>query len=136
MLRTDALKQRISHVICKYCGGRLEIKRMNYSKDNDNRVELYCPDCDKLEYGVEKEIYELACYMVDGLKFNYYSEIEDVDKRKKLNIAKIGETTEWMMNQLGILNEKGFVYEVSMSELVRKKDAVFTAEQLCAEIGE
>ena len=136
MSKVDELKQRIPHAICKYCGGRLEIKRMNYSKDTDNRVELYCPYCDKLEYGVEKEVYELACYVVDELNFNYYSEIEYSDKRRKMNIAKVGETAEWIMRQLGILNEKGFTCEVNLSELVRKKEAIFTAELLEAEIGE
>ena len=109
--RIEHLAQRANRCCCKYCGGELELKMIVFASLKDAGVEIFCPHCNRIEYGVEPEIYRNARYFVENFKFNIYPEMEDTDNARKLNTAKICEILAWNDTQLGYLNDFGFVYE-------------------------
>lgn len=106
--RMEMLKQRVKRCVCKYCGKPLSIRRLVFSDIDDARIELYCNQCDRIEFGVEPEIYYSAVYFVDEMEFNYYPELENTEKTRKMNIAKVCDIMSWENKNLGILTKHGF----------------------------
>lgn len=106
--RVEMLKSRVKRCVCKYCGGKLYLRKIILSELDDDRIELFCEDCGRMEYGVEKEIYRSAEYFVEEFQYNIYPDIDDNLQRKKLNIAKVCEIMSWENQMLGFLNEHGF----------------------------
>lgn len=106
--RVDMLKARAKRCCCKYCGGDLRVKRLIFSDYEPARVELYCENCDRIEFGVEPEIYQSACYFIDELEFDAYPNLDANDTTRRMNIAKVCEIMAWENKQLGILDENGF----------------------------
>ena len=62
--RNERLRGRSKRCVCKYCGGELKIKSIIFNEFIEARSELYCPECDRIEFGVEPEIYQCAKYYV------------------------------------------------------------------------
>ena len=58
--RVDMLKKRTHRCVCKYCGGKLKLRQIIFSEFEDARTEIFCSDCDRIEFGVEQEIYDSA----------------------------------------------------------------------------
>lgn len=114
--RLQQLNFRKEYCCCKYCGNNLEIRRMTFGVNEDVRVELYCPTCEKIEFGVEKEIYAIAEYFVEEMEFQCYFDIEDTTLQKKMNIAKVAEIISWGFLNLGYTNEKGFTYPINVPD--------------------
>lgn len=73
----------------------MELQRLVFSEDDNARAELYCPICEKLEFGVEKEIYAAAEYFVDEMEFQCYSDIENIPQQRQMSIAKVAEIISW-----------------------------------------
>lgn len=48
------LRNRVKHCVCKYCGGQLKLRQISFSEFEDARTEIFCSDCDRIEFGVEK----------------------------------------------------------------------------------
>ncbi|MBO5115580.1 MAG: hypothetical protein J6C02_05545, partial [Peptococcaceae bacterium] len=74
----------------------------------DSRIEIFCPECDQIEYGTEPEIYLSAKYFVETMGFNYYQDLDDNEQTKKMNIAKICDIMAWENKHMGFLKENGF----------------------------
>lgn len=106
--RLDMLKRRAKRCVCKYCGGPLKLRRIIFSDHEDARVEIFCIDCDRIEFGVEPEIYQSAKYFVDELKFNCYPDLDDNQQTKRMSVAKVCEIMAWENKNLGIIDEEGF----------------------------
>lgn len=106
--RMGMLKQRARRCVCKYCGGRLGLKRISFSEIEDARVEIFCKSCDRIEYGVEPEIYQSALYFVEEMGFNYYPDLNQSEKTKRMNVAKVCDIMAWENKNLGILDRDGF----------------------------
>lgn len=106
--RIEMLKRRVKRCVCKYCGGTLKLKRIIFSDHEDARVEIFCKECDRIEYGVEPEIYQSAKYFVEELKFNCYPNLDDNQQTKRMTIAKVCEIMAWENKNLGIIDEEGF----------------------------
>lgn len=98
---------RAKHCVCKQCGTRLEAKRMVYNKYGGSGMELYCPNCRKIEYGTEPEIYRLAQDFVDEVEFDYFVEMEEGIRRDRLNVAKVCEILNWIYKKTGVLTSAG-----------------------------
>ena len=113
--RIQELKGRVKRCCCKYCGHPLEIKQIIFSEHTDARIELFCTSCDRIEYGVEKEIYLSAKFFVEQLKFNHYPDLDDNNRRQQMNIAKVCEIMAWGHSNLGILNHDGFQVPITMN---------------------
>lgn len=110
--RITYLKKRKQHCCCKYCGSLLEIRRVAFSENDEARVELYCPQCQKIEFGVEQEIYATAEYFVEEVGFRCFSDIDNPLMEKQMNIAKVAEIISWGFVNLGYTDENGFCYPV------------------------
>ena len=110
--RIEMLKNRTKRCCCKYCGGELKLRRIIYGDIDNARIEIFCSECDRIEYGVEKEIYQAAQYFIDEIGFNAYPELDESEVTKKMNVAKVCEIIDWGCKNLSLLNAAGFKYPV------------------------
>ena len=106
--RLNELKERSKRCVCKYCGGRLKIRLIDFGKIETANMEIFCEECNRIEYGTEPEIYQNAVYLVDNLGFNMYENWPDTQFTRKFNIAKVCEIIAWHENQIGLLDENGY----------------------------
>lgn len=114
--RLQLLEKRAKRCCCKYCGGELEVKIISIGKISEANMELYCPCCDKIEYGVEPQIYQDALYFVDYMQFQYYESFGNPAETRKLNVAKICEILAWHDNRLGFLGEDGYKFDIDQKD--------------------
>ena len=108
--RLEMLKQRTKRCKCKYCGGQLTVKQLSFSNLEDARVEIFCKDCDRIEFGVEPEIYMNAKFFVEETGYNSYPDLDDSVRTKQMTIAKVCEIMTWENQNIGILDENGFKF--------------------------
>ena len=116
--RITYLQQRKQHCCCKYCGSFLEVRRVAFSENDEARVELNCPRCQKIEFGVETEIFAVAEYFVEEIGFRCFTDIDNPFLEKQMNIAKVAESISWGFVNLGYIDEKGFSYPVTVPEVL------------------
>ena len=114
--RLDMLKGRIERCVCKYCGGKLYMRQFSFSQQEDARVEIFCTECNRIEFGVEKEIFKSAQYFVEETLFNCFPDLDDNDKTKKMTIAKVCEIMTWENQNIGILSPDGFNIKLNLNE--------------------
>lgn len=106
--RIDMLKQRVGRCVCKYCGGELHLRQIAFSSFEDARVEIFCKSCDRIEFGVEPEIYNNAKFFVEETGFNCYPDLDDNEKTKQMTVAKVCEILTWQNQNIGILSPYGY----------------------------
>lgn len=106
--RVQELRKRTKRCVCKYCGGPLKIKLLDFGQIETANLEIFCEKCNLIEYGTEPEIYHSAVYLVDTLGFNAYPDRTDNAATRRLNIAKISELIAWHECQIGLLDEDGY----------------------------
>lgn len=114
--RIETLKRRTKRCRCKYCGGNLKLRRIIFSDYEEARIEIFCNDCDRIEYGVEQAIYQSAEFFVENSGFNCFPDLNDNEKTKQMTIAKVCEIMAWQDQNLGIINEDGFCVELNLNE--------------------
>jgi hypothetical protein len=114
--RVERLKARAKHCCCKYCGGKLHVRQIIFQTQVDARIELYCDQCQKIEYGVEKVIYASARAFVQETQFNHFEDMNDSEQRLQMNIAKVCIMTSWQLKFLGLLKDDGFTVPVHVNE--------------------
>ena len=108
MNRQLMLEQRAKICCCRSCGSHLEVRMWVYNKYGGAGAELYCPNCNKLEYGTAPEIYDVAKDFIDSVEFNYYPDLEDNSDVYKMNVAKVCEMLAWCCKEWGVLDNQGF----------------------------
>ncbi|MFR6290326.1 MAG: hypothetical protein ACLUKQ_02625 [Peptococcaceae bacterium] len=101
------LEERVKHVVCRQCGGPLTTALIVYDVYGGAGEDLYCPNCKKQEFGVEKEIYDLAEYYVTNFQFNYFYDMEENDLNGQLNIAKVTDMIAWILKNIDLLDKTG-----------------------------
>jgi len=131
--RIETLKSRKNRCVCKFCGGKLELKRILFHDIQDARVELYCETCDRIEYGVEPEIYRSACNFVDNLEVDFYEDLDDNVKKYQMNIARVCEIMAWGFRNTGILNADGFTVDLNMESGAWEECMVLESDQVPSE---
>lgn len=114
--RIDMLKKRTKRCVCKYCGGQLKLRQITFTDNVDARTEIFCSDCDRIEFGVEKEIYNSAKFFVENSRFNCYPDLDDSENTKQMTIAKVCEIMAWENQNLGFLDNDGFVVPIHANE--------------------
>ncbi|MBP3624602.1 MAG: hypothetical protein J6J05_02040, partial [Peptococcaceae bacterium] len=82
----------------------------------DARIELFCNDCDRIEFGVEPAIYSSAKFFVENSKFNCYPDMDDNQQTKQMTIAKVCEIMAWENQNLGFLSSDGFTVPLNLNE--------------------
>lgn len=128
--RLSMLKRRSKRCVCKSCGKPLQLKKLTFSKFEDERVEIFCNQCDKIEFGVEPEIYACARYFVETLEFNYYSGLDITESTKRMNIAKVCEIMSWENKHMGILNQDGFAVPITINENIMGKCIILSDDDI------
>ena len=108
----DELTERAKRVVCKHCGGELVTALIVYDIYGGAGEELYCPHCQRQEFGVEKEIYDLAWYYVENFQFNYFYDMEENEVNFRLNVAKVADMLSWMLKNIGLLTTDGLKNEI------------------------
>ena len=114
--RVATLKERSARCVCKYCGGGLRVRQILFTEYEEARIELFCKECDRIEFGVEPEIYANAQYFVEETGFNCYPDLDDNEKTKQMTIAKVCEIMTWEDQNIGILTPEGFSVPLSMTQ--------------------
>lgn len=114
--RLTVLKKRAKRCRCKYCGGRLKLRRIIFSDYEEARIEIFCNECERIEYGVEPEIYSSARFFVENSGFNCFPDLDNNEKTKQMTISKVCEIMAWQNQNLGIMNEEGFQVSLHMNE--------------------
>ena len=128
--RVESLKGRAKRCVCKYCGSPLKLKRIAFSDYEDARIEIFCSECDRIEFGVEPEIYQSAKFFVEELKFNCYPNLDDNEKTKQMTIAKVCEIMAWEKKNLGFLSQDGFQVPLSVNENMLGECIILTDKDL------
>ena len=102
------LKERSRRCVCKYCGGRLKVRLIDFGQIEMANLEIFCENCGLIEYGTEPEIYQSAVYLVDALGFDAYPDRTPNEATRKLNIGKVCELIAWHERQIGLLDQSGY----------------------------
>ena len=103
--RIEELKNRTKRCCCRYCGGTLELRRILYGNLDNARIEIFCKNCDRIEYGVEKEIYHIAKFYVEELEYNAFPDLDYTERIKQMNISQICDIVSWGCKNLSLLNQ-------------------------------
>ena len=114
--RIDVLKSRVKRCVCKYCGGKLMLRRIIFSDFEDARVEIFCSACDRIEFGVEPEIYQSAKFFVENSETNFYPGLDDNEQTRQMTIARVAEIMTWENKNIGILDNNGFNIQLNYNE--------------------
>ena len=101
------MRQRCDRCVCKMCGSTLEMRVIIYNKFGGEGMEMYCPNCKRIEYGTEREIYQLAKEFVENVEFDYFPEMEEGTRNYQLNIAKVCEILGWSLRKTKMIDEYG-----------------------------
>ena len=102
------LKERVKRCVCPYCGGRLNLRRITFADIDDARIEIFCRHCQRIEFGVEPEIYQSARTYAEERGFDYYPDLDDNEATKRMNTAKLSDIISWAVKNFGLLNKEGF----------------------------
>lgn len=126
--RLEMLKKRVRRCVCKSCGKPLSLRQLDFNEFEDARIEIYCEHCDRLEFGIEPEIYTSAQYYVDEFQVNYYPDMGDNQLTRRMSIAKTTEIMSWALQHLGYLNKEGFVVPPDMANKLLSECIVLNDE--------
>ena len=80
MTKNEKMLARSERCVCSGCGSRLELHMVIFNQYGGQGIELYCPKCQKIEFGVEAEIYKFAKEFVEGYEFNYFPDMAEGEK--------------------------------------------------------
>lgn len=132
--RLQELKIRTKNCCCRYCGGALKLRRILYGNVKEGRVEIFCTDCDRIEYGIKREIYLAAKYFVDEFAFNIYPEQDDSVQTFQMNVAKVCDIMAWGFKKLDLLDYAGFKVPVDISGSMLGEEIIFRDGDLDYEV--
>lgn len=114
--RIADLKRRKDRCVCRYCGSKLSLRKMTYAAYDETKIDIFCDSCNRLEQGVEPEIYIIAEYYVDEMGYDYYPELEPSERKRRMNIAVVCDILAWGYRSIGILDKDGFKIELDFKE--------------------
>lgn len=128
--RLNMLKARSKRCVCKYCGGSLKVRQIILSSYEDARIELFCSNCNRIEFGVEPEIFLSAKSFVEESGFNAFKELDDNEKTKQMTIAKACELITWQNQNIGILTSEGYQIPIKENPYYDGKCTILTDNDL------
>lgn len=131
--RVTLLKQRVERCVCKYCGSELSLKRIVFNDFEDARIEIFCNSCGRIEYGVEKEIYNSAKTFMNTFTINFFPSLPSNDSTYQMNIAKICEILAWGFKNTGLIDKDGFTITLPSNSTNLDECSVFCADEITKE---
>jgi hypothetical protein len=114
--RIKELKARTARCVCRYCGKPLSLRKITYAAYDEAKIDIFCDHCDRIEFGVEPEVYKIAEYYVDEMQYDHYPELDDSTRKRRMNIAIICEILTWGYNNIGILGKDGFTINLQYKQ--------------------
>jgi hypothetical protein len=114
--RIQKLQTRAARCKCRYCGSALTLRKITYAAYDEAKIELYCEHCDRIESGVEPELYKLAEYYVDAIKYDHYPNLDDSINKRRMNIAVVCDILNWGFKNSELLDQDGFKVELNLDE--------------------
>ena len=130
LTRLEDLKWRVKNCRCRYCGAPLRLRRILYGNSPQGRVEIFCTECDRIEYGVEPEIYVVSKYFVEEFNFNIFPNNDNSETTTQMNIAKICDIIAWGCKNMGILSARGFDVPLDIKKSILGEDVIFHDDDL------
>ena len=115
-VRLQELRQRAARCRCRYCGNPLTLRKITYAAYDEAKIELYCEHCNRIESGVEPEIYKIAAYYVDEMKYDHYPNLDNSVRKRRMNIALICDILTWGFKNSGLLDKDGFNISLKIDE--------------------
>lgn len=109
------LKDRVKRCVCRFCGGELSLHKITYAAYDEAKIDIFCDNCNRIEFGVEPEVYKIAEYYVDVLQYDQYPELDNSERKRRMNIAVICDILTWGYNKAGFLDKNGFTVELNYS---------------------
>ena len=114
--RLDMLQGRTKRCVCKYCGGELKLRQIIFSELDDARIEIFCKNCNRIEFGVEPEIFRSASFFIEQTGYNYFQNMDNTDAVLQMNTAKVCELMSWVCQNIGVLSDTGFNIALDINE--------------------
>lgn len=133
--RLNELRERTARCCCRFCGSPLEIRKIVFT-GYDSRIEVFCSECNQIEYGTEPELYLSAKYFVETMGFNYYPDLDDNVQTKKMNIAKVCDIMAWQNKHMGFLKADGFAVPVELNPSILGNMLVMDEDELQERLDE
>lgn len=130
LTRLEDLKWRVKNCRCRYCGAPLRLRRILYGNNPQGRVEIFCTECDRIEYGVEPEIYAVSKYFVEEFNFNIFPNNDNSETTTQMNIAKICDIIALGCKNMGILSARGFDVPLDIKKSILGEDVIFHDDDL------
>ena len=106
------------------------MRRILYGNNPQGRVEIFCTECDRIEYGVEPEIYVVSKYFVEEFNFNIFPNNDNSETTTQMNIAKICDIIAWGCKNMGILSARGFDVPLDIKKSILGEDVIFHDDDL------
>lgn len=119
--RLEMLKKRVKRCVCKSCGGRLSLRQLDYNDFEDARIEIFCNACDRLEFGIEPEIYTSAQYYVDEFRINLYPDMGNNLLSHRMSVSAVADIMRWALQNMGYLTKEGFTTAPNMDEKILRE---------------
>lgn len=119
--RLEMLKKRVRRCVCKSCGGKLSLRQLDYNDFEDARIEIFCNTCDRLEFGIEPEIYTSAQYYVDEFRLNMYPDMGNNQLSHRMSVAAVADIMRWALQNMGYLTKEGFTTAPNMDEKILRE---------------
>lgn len=114
--RIKALKTRTDRCVCRYCGSPLSLCKITYAAYDEAKVDIFCDHCNRLEFGVEPEVYHIAEYYVDEIHYDHYPELDASERKRRMNIAVICDILTWGYKSVGLLEQDGFTVTLNYKQ--------------------
>lgn len=115
-LRLKELEERAARCCCRYCGKPLTLRKITYAAYDEAKIEIFCEHCNRIEAGAEPEIYKLAAYYIDDLQYDHYPNLDNSERKRRMNIALVCDILTWGFKNSGLLNKNGFNFPITLEE--------------------
>lgn len=115
-VRIQELRQRAARCRCRYCGNPLTLRKITYAAYDEAKIELYCEHCNRIEAGAEPEIYKIAEYYVDAMKYDHFPNLDNSFRKRRMNISMICDILTWGFKNSGLLEKDGFNVDLHLDE--------------------
>lgn len=134
-IRIERLRNRSNRCICRFCGGKLSMRKITYAAYDEAKIEMYCSHCDRMEYGVEPIIYKMAEYYAEEIQFDYYPEMDESESKHRMNISTLCDIMNWALKNTGLLEESGFTVPIGVNPEILGEASIYSRDELKDELS-
>lgn len=129
-VRIEKLKKRAKRCVCKYCGKPLTLRKVTYAAYDEAKIDIHCQNCDRIEYGVEPEVYLLSKYFVEQMRYDHYPYLDETPQKRQMNISVINDIVSWAFQHADLINEEGLTIPLQIDDDTLGEIISTTADEL------